>query len=680
MRVLLSSVTSLMLLCHAGCKQPADSDSDTDAPPSMVWECVVEEEDPDFAQQLGCEEDFDKLAADPLDASIPGASSVKTVIDRADEGALYFQNSTRYPIHWEFAFNNLSGDGLPIVPQLAEFNTIEYYSPDRRFVLGAVTYYEEPDVWAYELSPYDTASAEMIELAYTQIRDNAYFGSELRFHPTSAAIETVAEDLPDDILTISTDELFAGITYQPLNVATSMGRLEFLTDEQLAVPPDFRSIVVLESVPNDISATAGIITAEFQTPLSHINVLSQNRGTPNMGLRGAFENETLRELEGKWVELAVGPFEWTIREVTVEEADEWFEENGPEPIDVEPMNTTETALVDVQDILDRDTYPDLREAITAAVPTFGGKGSHYGALSTIGDAVPVPPGFVVPVHHYDKHMADNGLWDLVDDILDDPEVRDDPAVRTQRLAELRAAIQFAPLDPVLEQAVIDRISTGVSEGEFVTTRFRFRSSTNAEDVSGFNGAGLYESHTGDLNDPTRPVRNAIRATWASVWSDRAFAERSYYSIEHRNIGMALLCHRSFPVEDANGVAITGNIFDTLGAEPAFYINVQVGDNPVVRPEPGDTTDQILYYYTQPGQPIVYLGSSNLIPDGESVLSNPQINELGSALSALHQFFAPAYGNQGGLYGMDVEFKFDQQYDAEPTLYIKQARPYPDWSQ
>ncbi|MCB9675481.1 MAG: hypothetical protein H6737_10220 [Alphaproteobacteria bacterium] len=339
------------------------------------------------------------------------------------------------------------------------------------------------------------------------------------------------------------------------------------------------------------------------------------------------------------------------------------------------MDTATTGLVDVQDVVDRVTYPDLREAIVAAVPTFGGKASHYGAMSTIGDNVPVPPGFVIPVYHYDKHMTDNGLWAIVDDMLADPQFRDDPAVRTARLADLRAAIAFAPLDTELEQAVIDEITSG----PYVTTRFRFRSSTNAEDVSGFNGAGLYTSETGDPADPARPVRNAIRDTWASVWSDRAFAERSYYSIEHRNIGMALLCHRSFPEEDSNGVAITGNIFDTAGVEPAFYINVQEGDKPVVRPDPGDTTDQILYYYTQPGQPIVYLAHSNVIPSGETVLTNAQVNELGSTLQAIHQYFAPAYGNLGGFYAMDVEFKFDHQFDAQPTLYIKQARPYPDWS-
>ena len=50
--------------------------------------------------------------------------------------------------------------------QLSEFNATEYFVPDRRFNLGAVTYYEGPDVWALEIAPYDTASAEMIEALY----------------------------------------------------------------------------------------------------------------------------------------------------------------------------------------------------------------------------------------------------------------------------------------------------------------------------------------------------------------------------------------------------------------------------------------------------------------------------------------------------------------------------------
>ena len=66
----------------------------------------------------------------------------------------------------------------------------------------------------------------------------------------------------------------------------SMGQLRFFSKIDLETQYlGFRDIAVLEVIPNDLSVCTGTITTQFQTPLSHINVLAQNRGTPNMGLR-----------------------------------------------------------------------------------------------------------------------------------------------------------------------------------------------------------------------------------------------------------------------------------------------------------------------------------------------------------------------------------------------------------
>jgi hypothetical protein len=167
--------------------------------------------------------------------------------------------------------------------------------------------------------------------------------------------------------------------------------------------------------------------------------------------------------------------------------------------------------------------------------------------------------------------------------------------------------------------------------------------------------------------------------WASVWGPRAYEERDWYGIDHSQIGMAVMVHRAFPDEEANGVAITANIFDTTGLEPGFYVNAQAGDVSVVIPDPGVISDQFLYFYDSPGQPVTYLAHSTLVPDGETVLTNVQVRELGDALAAIRTFFFPVYGVSGGFYGMDTEFKFDQALDdpdGEPTLWMKQARPYP----
>ncbi|MFT4705260.1 MAG: hypothetical protein ACI81R_002968 [Bradymonadia bacterium] len=670
----------LTLLCVGVLSACADDGGGPDEPERVQapegeiveGECTVTDgENTPFVQMLGCSADFDVLSSEPISSSIPGARSVKTVYDRTPMEQ-YFQNSILYPIHWEFASNHLSiQNGMAPVPALGIFNASEYFSPTRRFILGAATYYEGPAIWAWELSPYDTADAEMIATAYRSVRDNAFFGPALYFHPTSAALEQIAEGLPEDVRVVSTDELFAGVDYQPLNLARSVGLLRYISEEEAELV-DFREIVVLEAVPNDIGVVQGIITQQFQTPLSHINVLSQNRGTPNMGLRGAWTNSELRALDGKWVELSVGSNDWTVREVTEAEAETWWLENRPDAIDVGPMDTSIQVLTNAEDIIDLDTMT-LQEALQAGVPAFGGKGTHFGALALIPE-VPNPPGFVVPVYFFNQYMEENNLWVEVDAILASEETRADVVLRRDALARLRGLIEEGTVNADFLSTLETKLAL-----DFPDTRMRFRSSTNAEDVSNFNGAGLYTSRSGDPNDPNKSFSRAVREVWASVYSDRAFSEREYYGIEHRNIGMALLVHRSFPNEDANGVAITSNVFDPDQLDaPSFYVNVQEGGLSVVIPEQGTSTDQFLNYYQSPNQPIVYLASSNQIADGETVLTAAEVNQLANALDAIHVFFRPVYGSSGGFYGMDCEFKFDSSATGVSRLYVKQARPYPGW--
>ncbi len=649
----------LLLLASLACVPAEKTD------PS--WDCLL---DPalshDFSSQLGCRADFELLAADPLDASIPGASSSKTLIDRLDADQLYFTNSELYPVHYDFASHFLSGDGHPIVPDLRSFNSSEYYSPDRRFLLGALTWYEEPGVWVYEVAPYDTADSTMISTAYRKIRDNAWFGDDLRFHPTSEAVERVAVDLPSDVKQISTEELFAGITYQPLNLGSSMGQLRFRRATEVEDYVNYREIVVLDEIPNDISVVAATITSTFQTPLAHINVLAQNRGTPNMALVGAFDAPELRELEGKWVELRVEALGWEIREVTEAEATAWWDSHRPEPLEVGAMDISVTGLWDCTDILDLSL--PLGEALRARVPAFGGKATNMGGLVHIGGEVQVPPCFATPVYYYDQHMRQNGLWERYAALTLDPSWAD-PTARAELLRGFQAELQAAPLDPTFLAMVQAKI-----DADYDRVKMRFRSSTNAEDLGNFTGAGLYTSKSGEWDDTGADISDAIKEVWASVWGPRAWEEREYWGIDHTKVGMAMLSNPAFEGEQANGVAVTGNVFDTSGLEPAFYINVQAGENSVVLPEDGDSTDQILYYYSLPGQPVVYIAHSNLVPEGSTVLTAGQLYELGGALDAIHGYFYEAYGSSGGFYAMDTEFKL-----VDGHIQMKQARPYPGWS-
>jgi hypothetical protein len=645
----------------------------SDSEPSKAWACTVPagSEAPDFLSQIGCAADFELLASEPLVSTLPGARSVKTSVDREANGELTFQNSTRFPIHWDFLSTNRSvGQGLGRVPALAEFNQTEYYSPSRRFLLGALTHYEGPDRWVYEISPYDTSDAAMIADAIERIRDSSFIGSDVFFHPTSLNVETVALGLPDGIGRLTTDDLFQGIDFQPLNLAESYGRLRFVAAEDLETSfITFRDIVVLDRVPNDISVAQGIITAEFQTPLSHVNVLSQNRGTPNMALRGAMESPELRALDGSWVRLSVGASDYEISAVDQAEADAWWEEHKPQGVQVPGLDDSITELRDAAEIVPPGVAgADLLAVIKEGTRAFGGKAANYAALAHV-EGIRVPPAFAIPIYYYLQFMRDNGFDQQVAALLADPAFVADPATRDQKLDELRDAMEQGTINPEFEALLLAKL-----EADYPGVRMRFRSSTNAEDLDGFTGAGLYTSRSGEIADPTSPVFDAVRRVWASVWSFRAFEERSYRSIDHTAVGMALLVHRSFPEEEANGVALTNNPFDKTGIDPAFYVNVQVGELSVVQPIPGTSTEEFLHYFDLQNQPVSYLSNSNLVPAGDRVLLPSQVQELGVALDRIRAHFAPAYATNP-WWAMDVEFKFDSEGEEVPPLFVKQARPF-----
>jgi pyruvate, water dikinase len=671
---------------------------------AKAWKCGIAGDAgaTDYVLEIGCLEDFRALASEPIDATISGARSVKVVLDTfpapnvglaAD--MLYFQNSQLYKIHHAFADKFLSSPDHPDVPPLGTFNATEYTSSDRRFVLGAVTYYEEPKLWVLQLSPYDTASADMIAKLYAAVKEKVFFQSELAFHPTSEMVAAEAKKLPASVPVKTTNDIFAATSYQPLNLGSTMGKLRYVMAANLNNTfLSFRDVVVLDRVPNDIAVVAGMITEEFQTPLSHINVLAQTRHTPNMGLKLATTNPMLKALDGKWVELTVGAQAWSIREVTVAEADAWWEAHRPPKVTLPTPNLAVTELRDIENLVVEDpAHPEyLVDEISDSILAFGGKASNYGVLVNTSmegkplskppkdTEVPLPlkPAFAIPFFYYDQFMKENGFYAQIDSFLADPAFNTDSVVRDAKLAELRAAIMAAPINQSFQTLLRAKL-----DAKFPGRVVRFRTSTNSEDLEGFPCAGCYDSHSGDPADWEGNLLMAIKETWSGVWYFRSYEERSYRSVDQKGVMMALLVHRNFPMEEANGVAATANPFDMTGQQPALYVNVQYGGAAeVVHPPPGVTSDEFLYYYYNvPSRPVTYLAHSNLILAGETVLSEAQILELGHALAAVQTRYSYAYGpavGKSGWYGMEVDIKFDDEEDpTQPAkLYLKQARPHP----
>ena len=198
---------------------------------------------------------------------------------------------------------------------------------------------------------------------------------------------------------------------------------------------------------------------------------------------------------------------------------------------------------------------------------------------------------------------------------------------------------------------------------------RLRSSTNSEDLADFNGAGLYKSVKATRREKDLPS-DEIRKVWASVWSFKAFEERSLWNIDHMSVQMAVAVHEAFPDEVANGVIITQNIADFSVA--GIYANIQLGETSITNPEGGERPEIISIIPSAGlGVQSVLLQHSTLSPDA-LILTDKEINELYLTVQKIQRYFAKLYNEYPDAFALDIEFKV---MGSERKLIYKQVRPY-----
>ena len=577
---------------------------------------------------------------------------------------MYFIDSVDWRLHYSFAAAYLDASGRTPVGTHEQFNLLNYRRDGRRFVLGKLVRYRDQDLATVEMSAGDTADVDLIAFAFARVAASVYDGDALRYRPVSAHQEALLAELGERIPVIASEAVFAGQDYQPLHQTVGHGTLRFVRLADLpATTLSATDIAVFDGVPDELPLVSGVITSQFQTPLSHINLLAKNRGTPNMALRDAFDAPALRAFEGSLVRLQVGPQEFVLAPSDAETAQLSWDQLRPAE-DWSPVcDDTVIGPVDIAQITAEDRQ------------TVGAKAANMGEMTRVsetapGVVIPLPEApFALPFAHYRQHLQEHPhIGALIDALL--AELPLAPEELETRLFEIRWAIFSTPMSPALASAVADELRTRFGED----TRVRFRSSTNVEDLELFSGAGLYTSAGATWSEGLEAIESAIKVVWASAWNLQAFVERDFYRVDHQEVCMAVLVHPAFEDEEANGVAITINEFSAQ--RPAYYINSQIGEHSVSNPVGRETPEQILYYtwYEQPEYEVITRSSLLLADDGDwpagvAVLTDAELAELATFLGALHSHFRQVL--QGGQdFALDVEFKLAPGRQ----LFIKQARP------
>jgi len=603
-----------------------------------------------------CPDEFSALAGTPIMPTLSDVQSVKVVYEIAT-GHTWFVASSSYELHFDFCREQLGYTGTH-----RQFNDDQYGDTDLRlYYLGSVNHYRGADMYALQFFADDRIPAEGIATLYREVKRLCWFGDSIAFLPNSTSLAEKTAHLPD-IAVVNESVIYEGQRFQALNPAAGYGYLKRLPvgaiDESDLSRHD---IIVTDGVPIDLPVIAGIITTAFQTPLSHVNVLSHNRGTPNLAWRDAWNDGTVTALEGKLVRFVVTADTFYLVTASAEEAAAYWNSREPQ---------TPRTLVCHDDTA--GLFP-LSQLGVGSAGLVGAKAANLAEIAKLmlgAETMPVPEGaFAIPFYYYRRHCRDNGIDTYMKTFFGDERFAADAAFRASALEQIRDTIETAPLDKGLVAAVIAQCGMQPS-----FTRYRFRSSTNVEDIEGFNGAGLYESHAADISKGEKEVAKTIREVFASLWTLRGFEEREYFKIDEESCGMGILVHRAFENEEANGVAVTANIYQPY--VPAYTVNVQIRDISVVLPPAGFLSDQLLIHVMRSDwkeNPVVEFIAHSNVNFGDPVLSLDETLQLARWLEKIKDHYY-LLGNEPDYYrfAMDVEFKFD---GPQRKLYIKQVRPY-----
>jgi pyruvate, water dikinase len=600
---------------------------------------------------------FDELKGAPLSNLYSGVECIKMCYDIAEK-KLYFINSTRYRFHIDFC-EKIFGEA----DDIAEFNKANYTdSKDRKYVLSTLNYYLSQGIYTLEFVSEDNVPVkELIEM-YRILQTNTFFKKPIQVLLNNAYLIDKKNELAT-IQTILPEVIFKSQSYQPLVIGSAVGiakRIKNLQKEFNTIQPN--DIIFIDGTPLSLPNCKAVITNTMQTPLSHINVLCNNRKTPACAYNLFDSVFAQTDLQNKLIYVSITNDKIILRKATEKEKI------------LLPIKTKKSIILH-SDVVTRSlqlfsspqkiTAKNIGSKAYGLAQLYRIKNNHQGLYE-------VPAGaFGIPFYYYAQHVKQPQIQQEYKKLLRIPLQYNDSV--NKQLGALRKAIKKAKID----KQFIDMVSKQLKLNDS-TVSYRFRSSSNAEDIEGFNGAGLYESYSGTLYDENKTIEKAIKKVWASVWTENAYQERCLFGIDNKSVLMGILVHQGFPAEDANGVAITKNLYrdDYIG----HTINVQIGEVSVVAPDDSITCDQFICFgsenfYAEEGEIYEqYITRSNL-NGGKNVLSHTQVAQLFNALEVIKKDLYYRNSNYYTKYtynsfALDLEFKFNQG-----KLYIKQVRSF-----
>jgi pyruvate, water dikinase len=595
---------------------------------------------------------FDAYKGKPLNDNYTEVSTIKLCY-HLKQKKLYFINSQQYVYHMDFCSAEFSQEN-----DIADFNRTNYtINASRNYLLASYNYYQQQNVYTLEFVSEDNMSKEHLQELYNALMEHTKGLSKAKLFINNLFLLHLDKEIIAD--KIYPNELFGAQQNQKLVEGSVCGIAKKIDLKKDFYKVQAHEIIFIKGTPLSLPICAAVVTETFQTPLSHIAILSHNRKIPSAVI---INYDSLLSANNWWdkpIKLTVNNNGISIKACALSE--------------VKKATVKPKKLQVLQSDFNFKKINSFTKNSVANKKQIGSKAAGMQELYKVQgryEKLFEVPGkaFAIPFYYFKQHIKHPRIQKELVRLFNAKNLTE--LQTDSMLKRIRKAIKQVPIDTSLINTVQRKLTKDVP--------YRFRSSGNAEDLKNFNGAGLYESATGIINSKDKSVEDAIKKVWASVYKLAAYRERKLFNIYEPNVAMAVLVHRAFPNETANGVAVTKNLYRS--GFSGFTINVQVGEESVVIPNDTVQCDQIILLpeenFLGSGAQVYpqYVANSN-ITKGKNVLTPQELSMLYNALEQVKQHYYSKELQLGKYieyedYALDIEFKFDNG-----LLYLKQVRPF-----
>lgn len=318
-------------------------------------------------------------------------------------------------------------------------------------------------------------------------------------------------------------------------------------------------------------------------------------------------------------------------------------------------------------------FDDLRNTDVAIV---GGKNASLGEMINAG--LPVPPGFAVTAHSYEKFIVEKNIaeqiYKIIKETITDPN---DPKQYDTASKKIRELIEKTPMPKEIEDAIRTAYEDLNKRLELKDTFVAVRSSATAEDLPDASFAGQQETYL-NVKGPDDLLQKVVKC-WSSLFTPRAIFYRNEKGFAHEKVFISVGVQKMvnsraagvmFTINPVSGnhdeIVIEGNfgLGETVVSGAVNPDDFVVDKNTLQIKERRISRKTIKYVRDPKTGKTVHLD----IPEDEQKLvciSDQEITFLAELAKRIEKHYKKP---------MDIEWAIDQDLSFPQNMMLVQARP------